>query len=388
MHRATEFDLALDFVGASIMRRICAGVGGFGGFCHVAAAFVILAVVRLCSASLGDMSHPYRKCFQICQTSRCNHPASNIRFYSSQPVHRRLLGWDCDSECKYECMWEAVDFFQKNDIDVPQFHGKWPFVRWMGIQEPASAIASVLNGIATYVMLRRYNRIFPPSTPFYHVWRLYAFVVINAWVWSFIFHVRDTKWTEKFDYFSAFSLILVQLYCCLVRIVGTFPARRPLVLGLVLGLVYLHHCVSMSLVNFDYGYNMKINLFFAGINFITWFSFCGYMMWKGYAHFRLGLAAITMFAASGILETFEFTPIWWAIDSHALFHFFTVPVPILTFGFIIEDSKALLRGEERQSKTAYHFELNVDEPIINYANYNDNYDFSNVNYNDDRRKAE
>lgn len=71
-------------------------------------------------------------------------------------------------------------------------------------QEPASAIASVLNGVTTYVMLRRYNRIFPSSAPFYHLWRFYGCVVINAWFWSFVFHVRDTEWTEKFDYFSAF----------------------------------------------------------------------------------------------------------------------------------------------------------------------------------------
>ena len=71
---------------------------------------------------------------QVCLPSRCNNPTSNVRFYADRPLHRRLLGWDCDSECKYDCMWEAVEFFQKHDIDIPQFYGKWPFVRWMGMQ--------------------------------------------------------------------------------------------------------------------------------------------------------------------------------------------------------------------------------------------------------------
>lgn len=349
----------------------------------VVAAFVILTFMRLmrtCSASYGDMSYPFVKCLQVCLPSRCNNPTSNVRFYADRPLHRRLLGWDCDSECKYDCMWEAVEFFQKHDIDIPQFYGKWPFVRWMGMQEPASAIASALNGVVTYVMIRRYNRKFPPSTPFFHLWRFYFGVVINAWFWSFIFHVRDTEWTERFDYFSAFSLILVQLYCCLVRIVGTSPVRKPLVLGLILGLVYLHHCVSMSLVKFDYGYNMKVNLFFAGINVVAWVSFCSFMISKGYKHFWTGLLSISWFAASGLLETLEFTPLFSTFDSHSIFHFWTIPVPIITYAFIAKDGHALLKGEEREAKTSYHFELNVDDPVLNNNDNNDN--------NDDRRKAE
>lgn len=86
-----------------------------------------------------------------------------------------------------------------------------------------------------------------------------------------------------------------------------------------------------------------------------------------------------MFALSGILETFEFSPVFWTFDSHSLFHFFTIPVPILTYGFIIDDSRYLLRGEERRAKTAYHFELNFDDDDqINDRNFN----------SDDRRKAQ
>jgi len=363
----------------------------------VVAALVVvtlMTLMRTCSASYGDMSHPFQQCLQVCRPSRCNNPASNIRFYENRPLHLRLLGWDCDSECKYDCMWEAVEIFRKNDLDIPQFSGKWPFVRWMGMQEPASAIASVLNGVAAYYYIRRYNRRFPPSTPFFHLWRFYYGVVCNAWFWSFVFHVRDTEWTEKLDYFSAFSLILVQLYSCLVRIVGTSPVRKPLVLGLVLGLIYLHHCVSMSLVHFDYGYNMKVNLFFAGINVITWVSFCGFMISKGYKHFWWGFAAISWFAASGLLETLEFTPLLWTFDSHSLFHFFTIPIPFFTYEFIIRDSYDLLRGDERAAKTSYQFELNIDEPSGGGGGGGGGGGYSlpindfNFNNEEDRRKAE
>jgi len=294
----------------------------------------------------------------------CPRAATIQREISSfTPVNHSIfaLGWDCESECKYDCMWEAVDFFIRNDVSVPQFHGKWPFVRILGMQEPAAAIASVLNGVVQYRVLRWYQRLFPPTAPFYHLWRLFAFVVMNAWVWSFVFHVRDTQWTERFDYFSAFSLILVQLYSCLVRIVGASPVRKPLVLGVVLGLVFLHHCVSMSLVNFDYGYNMRVNIFFASINVISWFSFCVFMICKGYAYFRWALLFTVWFSASALLETFEFTPIFWFLDSHALWHFSTVPLPYLFYRFILEDTRTLIQSQERSAKTAYHFEMNVDD---------------------------
>ena len=66
-----------------------------------------------------------------------------------------------------------------------------------------------------------------------------------------------------------------------MRIVGASPVRKPLVLGVVLGLIFLHHCVSMSWGHFDYGYNMRVNIFFASINVISWFSFCVFMIYKG-----------------------------------------------------------------------------------------------------------
>lgn len=40
------------------------------------------------------------------------------------PLHMVIFGWDCDSECKYLCMWKTVDGFQKDGSGVPQFYGK------------------------------------------------------------------------------------------------------------------------------------------------------------------------------------------------------------------------------------------------------------------------
>lgn len=42
-------------------------------------------------------------------------------------------------------------------------------------------------------------------------------ICINAWLWSVVFHARDTPWTERMDYFSAFSMVLFSLFGLLVR---------------------------------------------------------------------------------------------------------------------------------------------------------------------------
>lgn len=44
---------------------------------------------------------------------------------------------------------------------------QWPFSRFLFFQEPASAVASFLNGLASLVMLCRYRTFVPASSPMY-----------------------------------------------------------------------------------------------------------------------------------------------------------------------------------------------------------------------------
>ncbi|XP_035753848.1 post-GPI attachment to proteins factor 3, partial [Egretta garzetta] len=86
------------------------------------------------------------------------------------PSHRFIslaAGWTCRDDCKYECMWLTVRLYVQGGHRVPQFHGKWPFSRFLFFQEPASAFASFLNGLASFVMLLRYKAAVPPASPMY-----------------------------------------------------------------------------------------------------------------------------------------------------------------------------------------------------------------------------
>lgn len=45
-------------------------------------------------------------------------------FSARQPLYLQFLGWDCDAECRYSCMWKTVRDFQLDGSDIPQFYGK------------------------------------------------------------------------------------------------------------------------------------------------------------------------------------------------------------------------------------------------------------------------
>lgn len=59
---------------------------------------------------------------------------------------------------------------------TPPIPSQWPFSRFLFVQEPASAFASLLNGLASFVMLLRYKAAVPPTSP------MYPTCVAFAWV--------------------------------------------------------------------------------------------------------------------------------------------------------------------------------------------------------------
>ncbi|EHB12028.1 Post-GPI attachment to proteins factor 3 [Heterocephalus glaber] len=161
-----------------------------------------------------------------------------------------LAGWTCRDDCTYNCMWFTVGLYLQEGHRVPQFHGKWPFFRFLFFQEPASAVASFLNGLAGLVMLCHYRTSVPASSPMYHTCVAFAWVSLNAWFWSTVFHTRDTELTE-------------------------------------------------------------------------------------------GLS---------LLELLDFPPLFWVLDAHAIWHISTIPLHVLFFSFLEDDSLYLLRETEAKSK--------------------------------------
>ena len=93
-------------------------------------------------------------------------------------------------------MWSTVDVFTGHGLDVPQFHGKWPFLRVFGVQEPASVLFSLMNLLANACMLRWLVRRVPRTAPMYKVtwsyidcavtWNHYIVQSVESWDLSLI----------------------------------------------------------------------------------------------------------------------------------------------------------------------------------------------------------
>ncbi|XP_069399428.1 post-GPI attachment to proteins factor 3 isoform X3 [Ovis canadensis] len=183
------------------------------------ARLVLLAgAAALASGSQGDREPVYRDCVLRCEERNCSGGALK-HFRSRQPIYMSLAGWTCRDDCKYECMWVTVGLYLQEGHKVPQFHGK---------------------------------------------------VSLNAWFWSTVFHTRDTDLTEKMDYFCASTVILHSIYLCCVRTVGL---QRPAVASAFRALLLLMltaHVSYLSLIRFDYGYNMAANVAIGEAGWALW----------------------------------------------------------------------------------------------------------------------
>jgi hypothetical protein len=94
-------------------------------------------------------------------------------------------------------MHEITDKAMETHSKIHQYYGKWPFWRFIGMQEPASVLFSILNGYRHYVGHKKYKNIVRGSFPWKTSMVWYGYAALNVWFWSAIFHARDFPFTEK-----------------------------------------------------------------------------------------------------------------------------------------------------------------------------------------------
>lgn len=259
--------------------------------------------------------------------------------------------------------------------DIQQYYGKWPFWRFLGMQEPASVAFSLWNMWFHLQGARQIHRKISPSHPFRGYYLTWAYVSINAWIWSAVFHTRgdnhasgtlflsndhvDLPLTEKLDYFSAALAILYALYGTVIRMANLYPRpSKPdedgrsllrLSWSALCTIAYLSHVTYLSVLpRFDYTYNMAFNLILGISHNIVWllyslpvplFQRFPYAS-KTYYPRHIYKAGIFVFltTAATALELFDFPPLGRILDAHALWHLSTAPIVKLWYDFLVEDS--------------------------------------------------
>ncbi|NXF89910.1 PGAP3 factor, partial [Eubucco bourcierii] len=247
--------------------------------------------------SQGDREPLYRECLSRCERQNCSGAALK-HFRARQPLYMGLTGWSCRDDCKYECMWRTVRLYLQGGHRVPQFHG--PVANWhFGGCQPTCSLLS-------------------PQ------------VSLNAWFWSTVFHTRDTAVTEKLDYFCASAVVLHSVYLCCVRTLGL---QRPALISIFRAFLLLFlacHISYLTLVRFDYGYNMAANAAIGLLNLAWWLRWC-LQNRPRLPHVWKCAAVVLLLQALALLELLDFPPLFWVLDAHALWHIGTIPLNVLFY---------------------------------------------------------
>lgn len=223
---------------------------------------------------------------------------------------------------------------------VYQFHGKWPFYRFLGVQEPFSVIFSLFNYLAHDWGMTRLRERIPASYALRKYYLLFGYVGLASWTFSMIFHTRDTGLTEKLDYFAAGANVLYGLYYAPIRVfrLDRPEPRKQSLLRLWTGLcivLYTLHVLYLSLWSWDYTYNMAANVAVGIVSNILWSGF-SYVQYKKIGRTWAvwpGICVAWIIMAMS-LELLDFPPWKGMIDAHSLWHLGTVVPTILWYKYV------------------------------------------------------
>ncbi|XP_056648960.1 post-GPI attachment to proteins factor 3 [Diorhabda sublineata] len=301
---------------------------------------IITMLINNVYCSAGDNSPYYQRCVENCELLNCTRDGKEFR-ENNQPLINKYTFWNCHHECEHECMWKTVEAFHERNWRTPQFYGKWPFIRVLGMQEPASVIFSLLNAFVHVKMIKKFRREVRSDSPLIWLWHAFFIVSVHAWTWSAIFHYRDFLLTEILDYACAFSMILMNCYVMTMRLLyDKLPVYILSGITLIFLLFLVSHIGYLSLGHIDYGYNIELNIAVGTFTALCWFTWCIYnrsnqrYVWK--CAMYLALSGLVL-----LLELIDSPPILYIFDYHSLWHLSTAPLNIFIYSFAIDDCKYL-----------------------------------------------
>ncbi|KAK3703177.1 hypothetical protein LTR37_014654 [Vermiconidia calcicola] len=274
--------------------------------------------------------------------------------YKTKALQHRLLFWDCPSECDYVCQHIVTEKRLEREPPylepIVQFHGKWPFWRFLGIQEPASVLFSLLNFLAHDHGMSKVREQIPAKYPLRRYYLLFGYFGMASWTFSMIFHTRDFNVTEKLDYFAAGASVMYGLFYSPIRIfrldrpqpsvTNQSPSTILWIWTFFCASLYLLHIGYLTFIRFDYTYNMAANVVVGIVQNVlwTWFSIQRYRkvgrLWAAWP----GLIVAWIILAMS-LELFDFPPWWGMVDAHALWHLGTVGPTIWWYNFLVRDAQ-------------------------------------------------
>lgn len=351
-------------------------------------SLLLVALAMLCAASPGDDLYAFLDCVYQCEQVHCydnplyhlieqehrdellaNNPNYEFHYYnpwwtfSPQPLpkHLQVLGWDCQSNCDYECQRLVTRLRKENKQEIYQFHGKWPFYRVYGIQELVSMVFSFGNfyvHLLGFFQLAKYAYKNGVSYTFFNI-LLVNLITMCAWIASTVFHIRDVELTEKLDYYFAGLTVLSLCHSIFARLFGLHQSSKflgRLVWGGACAAAYAWHIHRLE-TDWLYTYNMQANITVGilqnvGLYFLVYGIYTKFyelekkhntvdLAHLQYINFKrmilpsfylrspklyllYPLLLSTIVVIGMLLEIFDFAPIFDLVDAHSLWHLVTI----------------------------------------------------------------
>ncbi|XWS50596.1 hypothetical protein CRYUN_Cryun12cG0100400 [Craigia yunnanensis] len=165
-----------------------------------------------------------------------------------------------------------------------KYHGKCPFRRVYGIQEPVAVAFSALSlaiqfhGWLSFFILLNYKLPLRPNNRTYYeytgLWHIYAILAMSLWFWSAVFHSRDVELTEKLDYSSAVALVGFGLILAILRAFDVRDEASRVVVAAPLIAFVTTHILYLNFYKLDYdlfaGLNMKVCMAIGVAQLLIW----------------------------------------------------------------------------------------------------------------------
>eukprot|EP00299_Pterocystis_sp_00344_P015868 c7945_g1_i1.p1 GENE.c7945_g1_i1~~c7945_g1_i1.p1 ORF type:complete len:246 (-),score=33.76 c7945_g1_i1:295-1002(-) len=198
-----------------------------------------------------------------------------------------------------------------------------PFLRviqiW-GVEEPAStAFSFILFLLASFGLWRLWiiqsERNTDAEKTRVRVWMNAVGLWMFAYFSSTLFHIKETKLTERMDYFGAFASLIFSTWIAVTRI---FPPNMHSSLAILFTVLPLWHIAFMTFIKFDYGWHVKLCICIGCLHFISWMFWCFLNPSRPYRMYIILNHLTTLVSLP--LELYDFRPLWGHFDAHSLWH--------------------------------------------------------------------
>jgi hypothetical protein len=212
--------------------------------------------------------------------------------------------------------------------------------QWRCIEEPVSALLSVVAAAVHSHLLLKFLRAASPDYPFYRATCAHSAGWIFTSVSAVLLHIHEDRphfVHEKLDYYGVFVTLCISAYLAVAHVLRLAPAspRRRAAKAVTCFVAACFVCY-MQFVHFNYGLHVGLC---AALMVIIALLYTVKLLQGKQDHVRTFLYGSLILLFASPCEFFDFPPIFGHLDGHALWHLSAIPVAFLWNAFFRKDAE-------------------------------------------------